>query len=161
MTDITHRTGSAGLPPSNLSAANTYNPTAGASPAHPDRVSFPPGTPVVQALAADKTVIPGRANDASTSSLTGLAAGPGIVGEPVFVQFAGVLHLETAQWDAVTGETGGLTTGAPYFLSVGFQEGRLTQTQTATPGTFVVPAGVALSPNDFMILLCSPTEVPQ
>lgn len=160
MTDTMHRTGSAGLPPGNIVAANTYNPTAGASVAIPGRTSYPPGTPVCQSLAQDKTAIPARANSVSTSSLTGLAAGPGVVGDPVFIQFAGVLHLETAQWDAVTGETGGLATGVPYYLSPGFQEGRLTQTPPSTPGNFVASAGVALSPTDFLIQLCAPTEVP-
>lgn len=159
MADTTQRTGSAGLPPGNVQAANTYNPTAGASAAHPDRISFPPGTPVVQSLSADRTVTPGRANAAGTSSMTGLAAIPGVVGQPVLVQFAGVLTLTEDQWDAVTGETGGLTIGVTYYLSTGFQEGRLTQSVTSTPGDFVAPAGVALSPTDFLIQLSTPAEV--
>jgi hypothetical protein len=160
MTDTTQRTGSAGLPPGNVIAANTFISTAGASDAHPTRTTFPPGTPVVQSLSKDRTVTPGHANAANTSSMVGLASGPGIVGQPVPVQFAGVLTLDTDQWDAVTGETGGLTIGVTYYLSAGSQEGRLTQSAPATSADFLAPAGVALSPADFLIQLSAPTEVP-
>lgn len=162
MADTTQRTGSAGLPPGNVQAANTYNPTAGASAAHSDRTSFPPGTPVVQSSSADKTVIPGRANAASTSSMTGLAVIPGVVGQPVLTQFAGVLTLETGQWDAVIvgGSGGGLVTGSPYYLSSGFSEGQLSPSAPSTSGDFVAPVGVALSPTDLLIQLSAPTQVP-
>src|SRR5262249_58499144 len=97
MADTTQRTGSAGLPPGNVQAANTYNPTAGASAAHPDRTSFPPGTPVVQSLSADRTVTPGRAIVASTASTTGLAALPGAASLPRLHHFAGMHDLDTEQ----------------------------------------------------------------
>ena len=111
MTDISQRLHSAGLPPSNVLAGNTYNPTAGSTAGHPD--SFPPGTPVVQSLSASGTVVPGRANAAGTASLTGLSVIPGVAGEHVLTQFQGVLTLTEDEWDQVTGGSGGLTRGVP------------------------------------------------
>ncbi len=153
MSDTTHRVGSGGLPPSNILAGNTYNPLVGATAGHPD--GFPPGTPVVQSLAADGTVIPGRANAAATSSVTGLVILPAVVGDHALTQFHGVLHLTTAQWDAVTGDSGGLTPNAQYFLSAS-PEGRLTKIAPSAGGTFAIQVGVGLSPNDLMIQICAP-----
>lgn len=155
MTDTQKRTGGGGLPPSNIQAANTYNPLVGATTQHP--AGFPPGTPLVQSTTADKTVVPGRANAEATSSLVGLAGGPGVAGSNVFSQFAGVLTLTTEEWDAITGQSGGLTRNAPYYLGSGFNEGQLTTTAPSTSGTFVARAGVALSSTDLLIQLCAPT----
>ncbi len=155
MSDLTHRTGSGGLPPSNVLAGNTYNPLAGATTGHPD--AFPPGTPVVQSRATEGVVLPGRANAVDTSSVIGLAVIPGVVGSQVLTQFAGVLTLTTAQWDTVTGGTGGLTRGVPYYLSAGFQEGRLTTTAPSAGGTFTTQVGVALSARDLLIQICAAT----
>jgi len=154
MTDTTHRTGSAGLPPSNLLAGNTYNPTIGGTTHHP--TAFPPGTPVVQSLVVDRTVIPGKADDSATTSVVGLAAITGVVGSQGLVQFEGVLTLTTAQWDVITSGSGGLTRGVPYYLSSGFREGQLTTTPPSAGGTFVVQVGVALSPTDMLIQICAP-----
>ena len=65
-------------------------------------------------------------------------------------QSDGVLTASTAQWDAVTGQTGGLTTGAQYFLS-STTAGRLTTTAPTTTGEYVLPMGTALSTTDFEI----------
>lgn len=158
MSDTTKRTGAAGLPPSNLLAGNQYNPHVGAGVTH--LVSYPPGTPVVQSQIADNTIVPGRANNAATSQLTGLTAVPAVVGSQAVTQFAGVLTLTTDQWDAITGDTGGLVLNTPYYLSTGFQEGHLTQTPPVGAGFFVARVGVALSPTDLLIQLCAPTVAP-
>jgi hypothetical protein len=80
-----------------------------------------------------------------------LATMPGVVGEGVVTQFHGILTLTTAEWDVVTLLTGGLTTGAVYYLSVGFHEGQLTTTASTTPGDFVTQVGIALSPTDLLV----------
>lgn len=68
------------------------------------------------------------------------------------VQVNGILTATTAQWDAVTGETGGLTVGARYFLDP-TTEGNLTQTATTTTTEYVVPVGRALSTLKMAILI--------
>ncbi len=63
----------------------------------------------------------------------------------VTVQHAGTVTLTTAQWDLVTGGSGGLTPGSPYYLSFGFNDlGHLTKVVVSDAGRFVVLAGIAL-----------------
>jgi hypothetical protein len=57
------------------------------------------------------------------------------------VIFDGILTAATAQWDAVTGQSGGLTFGATYFVS-NTTAGAITS--TAPTSGFVVPVGRAL-----------------
>jgi hypothetical protein len=59
----------------------------------------------------------------------------------------GVLSGTTAQWDAVTGQTGGLTAGVDYFLSAA-TAGRVTTTPPATAGQYNVYVGRAKSTTD-------------
>jgi hypothetical protein len=138
--------------PPNQVAGNNYNPIVGGTPAHP--VDYPILTPVVVSLVADGQVIPGRANAEDTSSVIGLCAGRAVVGSKVVVQTDGVITATTAEWDEITGQVGGLTRGAAYFLSPGFQEGMLTSTEPSGSGDFVTPVGIALSARDFLIQIC-------
>jgi hypothetical protein len=62
----------------------------------------------------------------------------------------GTLVATTGQWDAVTGQTGGLTPGANYFLDE-TGPGLLTTTAPSTTGNFVVQVGHALSDTEFEI----------
>ena len=66
------------------------------------------------------------------------------------VQVDGVLTATTGQWDAVTGDVGGLTAGARYYLDPS-TPGNLTTTPTTTTTEYVVPVGRALSTTDFKI----------
>jgi hypothetical protein len=129
--------------------------------------SMPPGTPVCRA--ADK-VSPGDANTLPTATIVGLTTRKSATGERVPVQFADLLTLSTAQWDAVTGQTGGLTEGAQYFLST--DTGKLSSTPPATlnpllkksstkfdpriPAVYDAPVGVAWSATTMMILPQAP-----
>lgn len=138
-------------PPTNVSAATTYNPFAG--------VTFPLGTPISPQgidAAPPHTVFPGNASDPTLTRLIGLASTPGVAGHRTNVQSQGVLTLTTDQWDAITGETGGLVRGIPYYLSAGADDGQLTQTAPTTAEDFVVRAGIALSSTDFLILVGQP-----
>jgi len=56
----------------------------------------------------------------------------------------GVLEATTDQWDAVTGDTGGLTVGDVYYLSAA-SAGELTTTAPSSTGNFVKRVGTALS----------------
>jgi hypothetical protein len=157
MSNVTIRTGPAGLPPSNVQAGTTHTAIADAGPHTP--ISYPPGTPVAPSATKARTVVPGRANAAGTSSLAGLTATPADVGDPVKVQSDGVLTLTTEQWDAITGDSGGLVRNTRYYLNATFFEGRLTTTPPSSVSTFVAPVGVALSATDFLIQLCTPIEI--
>ena len=120
-------------------------------------------------LEADATVIPGapvfasaaghvdaaRANASGTSRVIGLAAEGIASAASGQVQTNGVLHLTTAEWDAVAGTTGGLTFDATYYLSPS-TAGLLTATCPTTVGQYVVIAGVALSTEDLSIRLSEP-----
>lgn len=65
------------------------------------------------------------------------------------IQTDGILTATTAQWDAVTGGTGGLVAGAIYYLDV--TAGMLTAIPPSSAGSFVCRVGVALSTTDFEI----------
>lgn len=58
-------------------------------------------------------------------------------------QRAGTLILTTAQWDAQTGESGGLTPLVEYFLSG--TVGKITKTRPSTSGDHVKRVGIALN----------------
>lgn len=92
-----------------------------------------------------------RANATGTSLVIGLqqeasvaAAGTGTI------QNDGVLPLTTAQWDAVTGDTGGLTFNSLYWLDPA-TAGKLTKTAPSTVGQLVCPVGRALSTTEMLI----------
>lgn len=149
MTDTNINAG--GRPPTNQLAANTYNPIAGATTSHPKH--FPIGTPVAQSTLVAGTAIPAQADDIDTALVTGLAVVPGVAGEPVLTQLSGPVTLTTAQWDAITGQVGGLTPGVPYFLDAA-TEGKLTTTAPGGGGDFVTPVGIGLTARDFLIQIC-------
>lgn len=83
------------------------------------------------------------ANNISTSKVIGLVGAVSIAAGatgPIIVD--GIVEATAGQWDAVTGQSGGLTAGAEYYLS-NITGGALT---TSAPTTGVhAPIGVALS----------------
>jgi hypothetical protein len=141
MTDISTVAG--GRPPGN---GTTYNPIVA--------TAFVVGCPVAPSLTLPGEVVPGAANSANTTYLSGIAAGSGVLGSAVLVKFAGPLTLTTQQWDAITTQTGGLTLGVPYYLSA--TTGRLTTTAPSAGGTFIAPVGVAVSHTTLMIQISHP-----
>lgn len=84
-----------------------------------------------------------NANSATTTEVVGIMASVSTAaGASGSVCIAGLEEATTAQWDAVTGQTGGLTFGAKYYLS-NTTAGSLT---TTAPGAgHVVLVGRALS----------------
>jgi hypothetical protein len=120
---------------------NTYSPIAA--------VNFQPGTPVAASI-----TVPGEVERAGTSGgdfscPTGIAVTTGVVGHHVLVQYAGPISLTTADWDAITGQSGGLTPGIFYYLSTEF--GAMTDTPPVGFGSIVAPVGIALSSTDFLV----------
>jgi hypothetical protein len=69
---------------------------------------------------------------------------------------AGVVSATTGQWDAVTGSTGGLTTGAKYFLDNAVA-GRITTTPPASG--FICPVGIALSTTKLAMNVQTPIQL--
>lgn len=73
-------------------------------------------------------------------------------------QSDGILIATTAQWDVVTGGSGGLTPGASYFLSAA-TAGGMTTTPPSTAGQFIVFLGIAKSTTEFDITLNRPFKL--
>lgn len=91
------------------------------------------------------TVDLARANALSTSGVLGLVQDNSIAASGTGdVLTSGHLTGSTAQWDAVTGGTGGLTANSIYYLSA-TTAGRLTATPPSTSGHVVVEVGKAVS----------------
>ena len=103
----------------------------------------PIGSPVYVSAANNFALA--RANAGATARPIALVRDASIAQSAAgFVQTDGVLEATTAQWDAVTGQTGGLTPGSVYFLSAA-TAGRLTTTAPTTSGEYVVRMGIAIS----------------
>lgn len=72
-----------------------------------------------------------------------------------FAQLAGAITLTTAQWDVVTGQVGGLTPGAEYFLSA-VEAGHISTLPPLENGQFSVRLGLARSTTIFIMQLEKP-----
>ncbi len=68
----------------------------------------------------------------------------------VTVRTAGSVTLTTAEWDDVTGGSGGLTGGALYFLD-DVDNGGLIQVAPSDSGTFICQVGIALNPTTMLL----------
>lgn len=107
------------------------------------------GTPVYVSTAGH--VDKADAGATSTTRVIGLVADLGIATTATGnIAVSGILVATTGQWDAVTGQTGGLTAGAVYYLSDG-TPGTLTTAAPTTTGSYVAPIGIALSATQIKI----------
>jgi len=125
----------------------TYNPIAS--------VSLPVGTAVTP-LSIGGRVGPANAGSIVSAATSGLVVTPGVEGHSVNVRFSGLVTLTTEEWDAITGQEGGLFAGSTYYIS-DTVDGRITFTRPTTPGRFVTQIGLALSHTDFLVQI-GPTE---
>ena len=115
------------------------------------------GTPVYASSAGkvDKAL----ADDAGTVELIGLVQPTTILTTASGnIQTDGVLTATTAQWDAVTGDTGGLTAGSIYYLDPD-TAGLLTTTAPSTTGDFAVRIGKGLSTTDMEISILNSVKM--
>lgn len=95
-----------------------------------------------------------QANADGTSKVYGLVAATTIsAAASGTVQTDGVLVGTTAQWDAVTGETGGLTAGQEYILSPDTPGALVARSTALDAGDWVKPVGVADSTTEMKIAL--------
>ncbi len=106
------------------------------------------GMPVY--LSAAGTVKKAKGDAASTSLVAGLMTGTVASSATGEMQLNGQLTATTAQWDALTGGSGGLTAGAYYYISAA-TAGLITSTSTSDPDQFPVKIGLALSTTVMLI----------
>lgn len=152
MTDTSKTFG--GRAPGNV---NTFTSTVGSNGFSSQ--DFPVGSPVCASATVSDTVIKARANVLATSKVAGVAAAAGVVGNPTRIQYAGPLELTEDEWDDITGDSGGLTRGSPYYLAQGFGSGQL-RTSFPSSGNFLVPVGIALSSTVLLVQIGAPVVVP-
>ncbi len=121
------------------------------------------GNPVV-AIAGDAEGLDGvvRTGSAGTGSpqlpqVVGVlveAPDAGSSGVPVRMRTTGKVTLTTDEWDLITGDSGGLTEGAPYYLDWGFNSfGHLTTVAPTGSGQKKVQVGVALNVTTLVLSL--------
>jgi hypothetical protein len=104
------------------------------------------GTPVYSSSAVGFKKANGNA--VGTSDCLGLMFADTASGAQGIVATSGEVTGTTGQWDAVTGQTGGLTFNATYFLDIA-TAGKLTSTPPASG--FLCPVGKAVSPTKMVV----------
>lgn len=124
---------------------NTINPLI-ATP------GLPPGTPIaVPALGDSDTLVAAKANTFAQARAIGVLLGPApsALGLRHAIRYNGEVTLPTAEWDAITGESGGLAFGRTYYVSA-VTAGLLTSAAPTTPD-FVCAVGYAVSPTTLFV----------
>lgn len=91
-----------------------------------------------------------QADNATTKEVIGFTIAAVANAAVGTVQLEGTLEGTTGEWDAITGDTGGLTAGDIYWLDPD-TAGMITNTAPTTDGDFVVPLGEAISTTKFLI----------
>jgi len=107
---------------------------------------------------AANAVTAAQANAEATSKVIGLANETINDASTGNVITEGILIASTAQWDAVTGGSGGLSYGATYYLADD-ASGNLTSTAPTGSGNYVTPVGVAISDTALIINVDKPETV--
>ena len=101
---------------------------------------------VKKAIASSITT--SRAIGFATSDINAAASGQ--------IATAGVVTATTGQWDAVSGQTGGLTSNATYYVD-NTTAGKITTTVPSSG--FIVPVGIALSSTQLQINIGYPIQL--
>jgi len=100
-----------------------------------------------------------RANAQGTVQVLGLVRDASIASAAAgSIQTDGILTATTGEWDAVTGQSGGLTAGSAYYLSSA-TAGLLTPTAPTSAGTFVVRLGLSTSSTTLDISVQPPIKL--
>ena len=109
------------------------------------------GTPVY--VSAAGSVDKAQADALTTKNVVGLVVDTSIASSATGdIQTGGLLTATTGQWDAVTGDAGGLTAGSQYFVDPD-TAGMLTDANLITAGDFIAPVGIALSTTEMIIAI--------
>ena len=96
-----------------------------------------------------------KADSLATANAIGLSLTATAAAGVVTVQTTGTVTLTTAQWDAVTGQTGGLVFNSRYFLDAA-TAGKITSTPPNTTGQQLCLVGKALSTTTLLLSLDGP-----
>jgi hypothetical protein len=92
-----------------------------------------------------------QADDEATSTVAGLVFDTSIsAGQPGDIITSGFLEATTTQWDAVTGQSGGLTAGALYYLDPN-TAGMLTATEPTNDDALIAPVGLAFTTTEMLV----------
>lgn len=99
---------------------------------------------------------PARANAIGTARVIGLIAAAQIAPNAAgaICQF-GIFTATIPQWNLVTGLSGGITPGAPYYL-VDTAAGRISTTPPSEVGRFCTKIGIALTPTSMLVAPSDP-----
>lgn len=110
--------------------------------------TLPAGTPIYQTTTSD-TIDSARANSFATSDVVGFLVASTATATQGTYQDSGRLKLTTAEWDAITGDTGGLVAGSTYWLSI-LQAGKMVKIAPSTTGVSK-KLGYAVTTEEFQI----------
>ena len=113
-------------------------------------VSIPGGITTVQPSSATNLTLLGSTVDGIVKSVNGDGT--------VQIQTTGLLTLTTAQWDAITGDVGGLVLGTRYYLAPFPAFASLTGTFPTLPALFVTQVGIGINPTTMQLSLPGITE---
>lgn len=91
----------------------------------------------------------GNASSQAASVVDGVASAAAAPTLTVTAIYDGPITLTTAQWDARTGQSGGLSAGAVYYL--GASPGTLTTTPPSAVGLSIVKLGRALNATTLLV----------
>jgi hypothetical protein len=137
-----------------INPGNWYDAPAGADDSflsttlpNGDSVTLVPGMPVINISGMFKR---GNATSLGTALIVGLVVLGNTPTNPVTVITTGNLVMTTAQWDAITGDVGGLIPGLLYFL--GLSLGALTTSAPLLDGQSVTQVGEALTSTIMAVL---------
>lgn len=93
-----------------------------------------------------------RANASGTIGVLGLVQDATVASSnPATVQLDGTLTATATEWDAVTGQSGGLTVNTEYILSPATAGRIVPKSTTISGGEWVVPIGRAISATELQI----------
>jgi hypothetical protein len=98
-----------------------------------------------------------RATSLERSRVMGLSIVDANSGDDVQIQLDGLMTLPTASWDAVTGQTGGLTAGGIYYLDTFY--GCLTLIPVTVGGNYSVRVGRATSADTMLVDIEPPIKI--
>ena len=143
-----------------FAVANNFNDGATSVAVNVNAGTLVVGTPVYAPSAGNMDKA--QANAAGTAACVGLLSRihsvAGSLALSSFYQSSGPLILTTAQWDAVTGDVGGLVTGDLYYVSAA-TAGKITKTAPSAGGQFVAIVGRAVSATELIVQLIPPVAL--
>jgi hypothetical protein len=117
-----------------------------------DVVTLLPGMPVI--AVGPNAIARASAASSGLAAVDGIAFSIAAVATACMMRGQGRIDLSTAEWDAVTGEIGGLFPTARYYL--GLVPGTLTSAPPFAIGQSVCLIGKAFSPQSLIIELAPP-----